>query len=59
LTDKPEYLVGDDDGDDDSDLDLIDTLEEYDEDFDVFNEDDENEIIEDEENQGENMNIDE
>ncbi|KAG1042171.1 hypothetical protein G6F43_011955 [Rhizopus delemar] len=57
--DKPEYLVGDDDGDDDSDLDLIDTLEEYDEDFDVFNEDDENEMIEDEENQGENMNIDE
>ncbi len=59
MTDKPEYLVGDDDGDDDSELDLIDTLEEYDEDFDVFNEDDENEIIEDEENQGENMNIDE
>ncbi|CEJ02332.1 hypothetical protein RMCBS344292_16339 [Rhizopus microsporus] len=51
---KPKYLGPDDD----SDLDIMDTLEEYDEDFDIFNDDDENGGAEDENVQEDNMDID-
>lgn len=51
---KPKYLGPDDD----SDLDIMDTLEEYDEDFDIFNDDDENGGAEDEIVQEDNMDID-
>lgn len=51
---KTKYL----EPDDDSDLDIMDTLEEYDEDFDIFNDDDENDEAEDENAQEDNMDID-